>query len=59
MKLGSFAFYNNAGDLATGIFFDAKVSKGMVRFSFSYFNTIEEVDRGIYAIDEIIKPYKW
>ena len=31
------------------------VDKGMVRFSFSYFNTEDEIDKGIFAIKEIIK----
>ena len=34
------------------------VNQGIVRFSFSYFNTFEEIDKGIEAIKEISSKFK-
>ena len=34
------------------------INQGIVRFSFSYFNTFEEVDKGIEAIKEISAKFK-
>ena len=34
------------------------INQGIVRFSFSYFNTFEEIDKGIEAIKEISSKFK-
>jgi len=36
----------------------ATVDKGMVRFSFSYFNTEDEIAKGVHAIKEIVKTLR-